>query len=252
MPINRMVIVSKNNSLVKELSSLKEKKFRKRSGTFLVEGEKMVREAVACGMNVRMLAVRDGYEGETYSLPTTVFGEDAFKAICDEKTPQGICAVVEIPTFSVHAPKESCLVLDGVSDPSNVGAIIRTANAAGYREVYLIDCADPFSPKSVRASMSGVFFVRVMQGTKEEILSVLDGISFLAADMNGENLFTFQAPAKFALCIGNEGNGLSASVRERADYTVRIPMDKNTESLNAAVSASVAMYLLKQKQFQLQ
>lgn len=247
-----MVIVSKSNPLVKELSSLKDKKFRRRSGTFLVEGEKMVREAIEGGMDVRMLAVRDDYKGETYSLPVTVFGEDAFRTICDEKTPQGICAVVAIPQYALQAPKSSCLVLDGVSDPSNVGAIVRTANAAGYREIYLIDCADPFSPKSVRSSMSGVFFVRLMQGSREEILSVLEGVPFLAADMRGENLFTFQAPELFALCIGNEGNGLSDLVRSRADFTVRIPMERQTESLNAAVSASVAMYLLKQKQFQLQ
>ncbi len=244
-----MVIVSKNNPLVKEFACLKDKKFRKERGAFLVEGEKMVKEAVLGGLRVVRLAVREGYCGNTYSLPTFTFGEDAFRAICDEKTPQGVAAEVEIPKFLLQAPQDSCLVLDGVSDPSNVGAIMRTANAAGYRELYFIDCADPFSPKSVRASMSGVFFVKTMFGSREEVLSVLEGTPLLAADMSGENLFTFTAPEKFALCIGNEGNGLSSAVRNRADFTVKIPMSESAESLNAAVSASLAMYLLKREQF---
>ncbi len=209
----------------------------------------MVREAIESGLNVLRLAVREDYTGETYSLPVTVFGKDAFAAVCDEKTPQGIAAEVQIPRYELKAPRESCLVLDGVADPANVGAIVRTANAAGYREVYCIDCADAYSPKSVRASMSGVFFAKIMQGTREEVLSVLNGIPLLAADMNGENLFAFTPPKKFALCIGNEGNGLSAAVRERATHTVKIPMKESAESLNAAVSASVAMYLLKTNEF---
>ena len=245
-----MVIVSRNNPLVKEFSSLKEKKYRKQRGAFLAEGGKMVREAVQKGMRVLRLAVREDYVGETFSLPVTVFGEDAFRAVCDEKTPQGIVAEIEIPVYELRQPRSSCLLLDGVSDPANVGAIVRSANAAGYRELYCIDCADPFSPKSVRASMSGVFSVRIMQGSREEVLSVLSGVPLLAADMSGENIFHFQPPEIFALCIGNEGNGLSREVRERASKTVCIPMEGDTESLNAAVSASVAMYLLKRKHFE--
>ncbi|MCI8344275.1 MAG: RNA methyltransferase [Clostridia bacterium] len=245
-----MVIVSRNNPLVKEFSSLKEKKYRKQRGAFLAEGGKMVREAVQKGMRVLRLAVREDYVGETFSLPVTVFGEDAFRAVCDEKTPQGIVAEIEIPVYELRPPRSSCLLLDGVSDPANMGAIVRSANAAGYRELYCIDCADPFSPKSVRASMSGVFSVRIMQGNREEVLSVLSGVPLLAADMSGENIFHFQPPEIFALCIGNEGNGLSREVRERASKTVCIPMEGDAESLNAAVSASVAMYLLKRKHFE--
>ncbi|MGN0822634.1 MAG: TrmH family RNA methyltransferase [Candidatus Gallimonas sp.] len=245
-----MVIVSKNNALVKEFAALKEKKFRRERRAFLAEGEKMVREAVASGMRVLRLAVREDYAGETYSLPFTVFGEDAFRAICDEKTPQGIVAEVALPEYPLRAPEGSCLLLDGVSDPSNVGAIVRTANAAGFREIYCVDCADAYSPKSVRASMSGVFFVRIMPCGREEALSVLEGVPLLAADMNGINLFGYEPPEKFALCIGNEGRGLSEAVRSAAKETVRVPMEERSESLNAAVSASIAMYLLKRKQFE--
>ena len=242
-----MIILSRQNPLVKGLASLKEKKGRRRTGTFLVEGHKMVREAIACGMDVVRLILREDYAGETYGLPAVRLGHDAFAAVCDEKTPQGIAAEVTIPLRSVQPPQGRCLLLDGLQDPANVGAIIRTAVAAGYEDVYLAGCADPFSPKSVRASMSGVFFARIMQGTQEEILSVIAGMPVIAADMGGEDVFSYAAPEKFCLAVGSEGNGLSELVRSRADVTVRIPMDARTESLNAAVSAGILMYALRTK-----
>ena len=242
-----MIILSRQNPLVKELASLKEKKGRRRTGTFLVEGHKMVREAVASGMDVVRLILREDYAGETYGLPAVRLGRDAFAAVCDEKTPQGIAAEVAIPLRSVQPPQGRCLLLDGLQDPANVGAIIRTAVAAGYEDVYLAGCADPFSPKSVRASMSGVFFARIMQGTQEEILSAIAGLPVIAADMGGEDVFSYAAPEKFCLAVGSEGNGLSELVRSRADVTVRIPMDARTESLNAAVSAGILMYALRTK-----
>lgn len=245
-----MVIVSRSNPQVKELASLKEKKYREQSGAFLVEGEKMVRECIASGMNVRRLIVREDREGETYGLPAIVLGADAFRAATDTISPQGIAAEVELPRCAVRPPRKNCIFLDGVSDPSNVGAIVRTAVAAGYEELYLADCADPFSPKSVRASMSGVFYARLMRGDRETLLSALEGVALIAADMEGENIFSFTPPKQFALCIGNEGNGLSRAVFARATHRVRIPMDARTESLNAAVSAGIMMYQLNQKTFE--
>ncbi len=240
-----MVIQSKNNPLVKELAALSEKKGRKNSGTFLLEGEKTVRECVNSPLEIVRLIVREDYAGETYGYPLVILGSDAFHAVCEVKTPQGIAAEVKIPSFKVEPPRNSCLVLDGVSDPSNVGAILRTAVAAGYEEVYCISAADPFSPKCVRASMSAVFYAKIMQGGHEEVLSALKGVPLIAADMGGENAFFFRTPEKFALTIGNEGQGLSKIMRERADYTVSVPMGKHTESLNAAVSAGILMYQFK-------
>ena len=242
-----MIILSRQNPLVKELASLKEKKGRRRTGTFLVEGHKMVREAVASGMDVVRLILREDYAGETCGLPAVLLGRDAFAAVCDEKSLQGIAAEVVIPERSVQPPQGRCLLLDGLQDPANVGAIIRTAVAAGYEDVYLAGCADPFSPKSVRASMSGVFFARIMQGTQEEILLSIAGLPVIAADMGGVDVFSYAAPEKFCLAVGSEGSGLSALVRGRADVTVCIPMDARTESLNAAVSAGILMYALRTK-----
>lgn len=238
-----MVIVSKQNPVVKALAALKEKKGRRERGTFLVEGEKMVRECRASDMEIVLVAVREDYEGEAEG--TIVLGRDAFAAVSDEKTPQGVIAEVKIPHPAVAPPEKSCLLLDGLADPANVGAVIRTAAAAGYREIYLADCADPYAPKSVRASMSGVFYTKLMRGSREEILRALENVPMIAADMGGEDVFPFVPPEKFCLCIGSEGSGLSDDVKKRADFTVAIPMEGSVESLNAAVSAGILMYFLK-------
>lgn len=242
-----MVILSRQNPAVKALAALKEKKGRERSGTFLVEGAKMVRECRASGMRIVQTVVREDYAGEREE-GALVLGKDAFAAVSDEKTPQGILAEVEIPEVGMLPPAGRCLLLDGVADPANVGAIIRTAVAAGYPRLYLAGCADPYSPKSVRASMSGVFFAEIVRGGREEILTALDGFPLLIADMGGSDAFTFTPPREFCLVIGNEGSGVSEAVRARASHAVKIPMGEHTESLNAAVSAGILMYCFRQRQ----
>lgn len=247
-----MILTSKNNPLIKETASLKEKKGRKQLGLFLVEGVKMFAECLKSDFEIERVFVAESYAG---ALPvceaeTVRVSDEVFRFLSDEKTPQGVLCRVKIPKNALAVPEKSCLLLDGVSDPGNVGAIVRTANAAGYREIYLAEgCADPYSPKSVRASMSGVFFTKLYMGTRTEILSVLQDTPVLAADMNGENVFAFRAPEKFALVIGNEANGVSEKVFSRASHTVKIPMEATQESLNAAVSAGIIMYLLKKDIF---
>ena len=86
-------------------------------------------------------------------------------------------------------------------------------------------------------------------GTKEEILPLFDETPILSADMDGENIFSFTPPKKFALAIGNEANGISREVFEKSQYKIRIPMEQTQESLNAAVAAGIAMYQLKQEKF---
>lgn len=204
----------------------------------------MVRESLGCSLRRKCTVVAESYRGDTFGLDTVCVSDGVFSFLSDTCTPQGILSVLEQPSFTLARPQRSCLMLDGIADPGNMGTLIRTANAAGYEELYLIDCTDPYSPKSVRASMSGIFFVKLYQGTRQEILETVD-LPLIAADMSGENVFTFLPPERFALCIGNEANGLSKEVRQAARQTVSIPMRKTAESLNAAVSAGILMYALK-------
>lgn len=239
-----MVITSKSNPQIKEISKLaSDKKFRDDLGLYIVEGVKPVNECIVSGAEIKIIVCTEQLSG-SYSGAVTV-SDGVFSSISAEKTPQGVLAVVYKPKNELKAPEKSCILLDRIQDPGNLGTIIRTANAAGYDEIYLINCADAYSPKAVRASMSGIFFVKIYCGGREEILSALKGVPLICADMHGENIFGFTAPEKFCLCIGNEGSGICKEIFDIAQFKIKIPMRETCESLNAAVSAGIAMYRLK-------
>ena len=255
--IAKMILTSKNNPLIKETASLKEKKGRKTLGAFLVEGKKMSRECIASDFGIERVFLSESFDEKDASwlLPladkTTFVSDDAFKALSDEKTPQGILCRVKIPETELRPPQGKCLLLDGVADPGNMGAIIRTANAAGYDEIYLTsECTDPYAPKSVRASMSGLFFTKLYVASRAEILNVLNGFPVFVADMGGANIFQVNPPKAYAIVIGNEANGVSDECKAAATQTICIPMRETQESLNAAVSAGIAMYVLAKDEFQ--
>ena len=247
-----MILTSKNNPLIKETTSLKEKKGRREHGLFLAEGWKMTAECQKSEFEIDRVFVAESYKGElNFEQEKLVcVSDDVLRYLSDEKTPQGVLCRVKIPQKQLSAPTGRCLILEGVSDPGNVGAIIRTANAAGYKEIYLTEnCADPYAPKSVRASMSGIFFTKLYFGERTGILSKMQGVPIVGADMGGTNVFTFDSPDTFALVIGNEATGVSEEIFSKATHTVKIPMSKTQESLNAAVSAGIIMYLLNKDEF---
>ena len=247
-----MILTSKNNPLIKETAALKEKKARKELGLFLVEGRKMAVECQKSDFEIERVFVAESYDGEVEFPEEQIVrvSDDVFRHLSDEKTPQGILCRVRIPERPLEAPKGKCLLLDGVADPGNLGTILRTANAAGYTEAYLTkECADPYSPKSVRSSMSGVFFTKIYRAERAEILSVLKKTPILIADMGGSNVFSYTPPKQFALVIGNEANGVSDEVKNAAFHTVKIPMQETQESLNAAISAGIIMYVLQKDVF---
>ncbi len=241
------MITSKQNGLIKEIRSLKDKKNRDLLNEFIVEGIKPISEAIGLNMPVKVIVCTEKAQslinanGEKIELVS----EEVLKSISEEITPQGALAVVEKPDNLLSAPLGSCLLLDGVSDPANVGAIIRTAAATDYLDVYMTEtCADPYSQKAVRASMSGIFRVRPKRASLVELLKVIDK-PIVVADMDGENVFNLKDKEPFCLVIGNEGHGVSEEVRKVANKTVKIPMENGVESLNAAVSAGILMYALK-------
>lgn len=245
-----MVITSRNNPFIKRILSLREKKYRREYGEYIIEGVKQIREAVNGGCEFVSILCSENYKGEHFLLEKEqLVSESVFEKLSEESSPQGILAVLKMPDCSIKAPSGNALLLDTLSDPGNLGTIIRTANAAGYTDIYLRNCTDPFSSKSVRASMSGIFFVRLHSGSLDEISEVLGDIPKICADMNGENVFRFEVPQRFCLVIGNEANGVSEEVRSLCRYTVRIPMRESCESLNAGISAAVLMYQLGAEKF---
>ncbi|MBO7149842.1 MAG: RNA methyltransferase [Clostridia bacterium] len=243
------MISSKQNSLIKEIRSLRDKKNRDNLGVFVVEGLKPVKEAMDLSLSIREI-VCTGTKAEQFlgcDFKVETVTDEVFEYISEEVTPQGVLAVVYKKDGTLKAPQGSCLLLDGVADPTNVGAIIRTAVASGYKDIYMTsECADAYSQKAVRCSMSGVFRANVMRGEIEDILKVIN-LPICVADMNGKNVFELKNDKNVCLVIGNEGKGVSLTLKEMADLIVSIPMENGVESLNASVSAGILMYSLRKK-----
>lgn len=241
-------IISAENKKVLRAASLKHKKYRDLYGEYLIEGRRAVIDAIKCGALVTCLFVTKEYnapipEGDFERCSVSA---DIMKKICQTVAPQSIAAVVKIVPAPLCKDIDCAIVLDGIKDPSNMGAIIRTAAACGIDNIFLHRCCDPYNPKSVRASMGGINFVKLFQ-CGEDIIDYLNQkeLFVISADMDGENLYEFKMPQnKFALIIGGEADGISEGFINKSDVVLRLPM-QNIESLNAAVSASVIMYHLK-------
>lgn len=241
-----MVISSRQNSRIKKIASLKEKKYRQENGLFVVEGVKMVREAICFGVEIEAIV---GIPTVLDTLPESTaeviaVDEKIFDSLTETKTPQGVLAVLKIPKNEKTSPSGNCVVLDGVADPGNLGTIIRTCVAVGIKDVYLCNCADAFSPKVIRSTMSGIFSVNIHDFDRETVCQLLSSHTVIVADMNGENIFEAEVKEPYAIVIGNEANGVSEFFKTMANKTVSIPMCEGIESLNAAVSFGITAYTL--------
>lgn len=241
-------ITSLKNPKVAAWKALKDRKGRRESGCFLVEGRKMVEEALASAFDVETVLVQEGMElPDGLTMPVYELPAHVLAAVCNTKTPQGIAAVVRMKEQS--ALGKHIVVLDGVQDPGNVGTIIRTADAAGLDGVLLsTQCADVFSPKVLRATMGSIFRMnlRTTDDLPGELTKLREkGYSILSSQLDGTPFYEREKVAEqFALVIGNEGNGVSEQVQQTATHRVRLPMRGGAESLNAAIAAAIMMYEL--------
>ena len=248
-------ITSAKNPLIRDLKALRERKGREAQGRFLVEGEVMLREALKCGLVIRDLLVAEERAGdaapfEAAGARVCVAPESLLEAVCDTRTPQGICASFDLPApLPLDDAPGRVVALDGVQDPGNVGTSWRTADAAGFQGLLFgAGCADPLSPKVQRAAMGSGFRVPFM--ISDDLPAALGalkarGWSVIASDLHGADFYGRPDPGeRFALVIGNEARGISEATRSAATTLVKLPMRGGAESLNAAVAAGIMMYEL--------
>ena len=248
-------ITSAKNPTIKTLKALATRKGREASGRFLVEGEVMLREALKCGLRIHDVLADEGSaplaaELEAHGARAYAVPRSLLEAVCETRTPQGICASFDLPApLPLSDAPARIVALDGVQDPGNVGTIWRTADAAGFSGILFGGaCADPLSPKVQRAAMGSGFRVPFM--TAEDLPAALEalkarGYVVLASDLNGADFYHRPDPgARFTLVIGNEARGISVATREAATALVKLPMRGGAESLNAAVAAGIMMYEL--------
>ncbi len=252
------MITSSSNSKVKQVIQLKKKaKARADAGVFLVEGFKMVEEAINFG--IQEVFVSESREEELLKQPGKVLqtlsyevvSDKLFSQMSDTVTPQGILATVRMPEYSLGSimtrGNGHLVLLENLRDPGNLGTIIRSAEGAGATGVILSkESADIFNPKVIRSTMGSIFrvpfcyvedFQDAMRRVKEH------GITLYAAHLKGTKqyeCFDYSKPCGFL--IGNEANGLTEETARMADCLIRIPMAGQVESLNAAMAASILMF----------
>ena len=246
-------ITSAKNPMIRDMRALRDRKAREAQGRFLVEGAVMIGEAVKCGLVVREVIADEAHADAAAALEARgaracVVPRSLLEAVCDTRTPQGVCAAVDLPVpLPVEAAPARIVALDGVQDPGNVGTIWRTADAAGLDGVLFGGgCADPLSPKVQRSAMGSGFRVPFMLA--DDLPSALRalkarGWTVIASDLHGTDFYAHPDPGeRYALVIGSEAHGISDAVRAEADMLLKLPMRGGAESLNAAVAAGIMMY----------
>lgn len=239
-----MHISSKDNKIYKIVRKLADKKYRDEYGLFVVEGMRAVADVLAYRPDAVDSVLVTASKASAYENAITV-DDGLFARLTDTVNSQGILAIVKkpkaTPSGSLYA-----LFLDGVRDPGNLGTLIRTACAAGYNDIYLRGCADPYGGKVVRSTMSAIVKVNLLEADASTLSSLkTQGYTVIGADMDGKNIFDYGSPTKLCLIIGGEADGITEEISLQCDDILSVPMNGCIESLNAAVCGGIMMYNLK-------
>ncbi len=254
-----MTITSKDNETIKHIKKLKEKKYREESKEFIVEGIKMIEEALIEKAKIKSIIICDDCKNqgnipsslmyEIAKLDCIYVSEKVFNSITDVVNPQGIMAILEKPENNekeINYKENIFLVLDNIQDPGNMGTILRTADSLNIKQIIVSKgSADIYNPKVVRSTMGAIYRVKIVE--VEDLSKTIKEfkkhkIKVYATDLKTEKSIYDVNYSKSAIVIGNEANGVSEKILNDATDRIKIPMIGKTESLNAAVATSIILY----------
>lgn len=239
---------------IKYYSALLNKKFRQQEKKFIVEGIKLIAEALDSNYSCEIIiALKESVTENLIKqlnrkkINTEIVKSADFEKLCDTKNPQGIIGVFNFKQQStVDFEHEKLIVsLENISDPGNVGTIIRNCDWFGVENILLSsDCAEVYNPKVIRASAGSVFHLNIFE--EKDFYNVLNGkkkngFTILCADLNGENLYTFTSKQKIILVLANEANGPTKNLLDICDSRITIPQKGKAESLNVASASAVLL-----------
>lgn len=234
-------IRSRQNELVKKFIALgADAKARQREGEYVCAGQTLLQEAVSSCAEITCVLAAEQLPG----LPVRLVTSEVLRAVSPLQNSPGPVFTVKMRPIPPAQMLRRVIVLENVQDPGNVGTVLRTADAFGMDLTVLCGaCADPYNPKTVRASMGAVFRQSVVRTDVDGLDGVLQGLPLYGAALAPGGLDIRCLPeGPLAVAVGNEGRGLTAKLLEKCAGTVRIPMQPRTESLNAGVAAAVAMW----------
>jgi len=236
-------IKSRQNELIKEVTKLNSSSYRKKAGIFKVEGFHMLEMALKTKVVTKVFSLEKIDEIDE-KIPQYIVSKEVMEKITETKSPQGVVAICNL--LPNKTPKNNkVLYLDGVSDPGNLGTILRTALAFGFKDVVLSkECCSIYNDKVLQASQGSIFNLNI--SNEVDLVELKKkGYKILATEIKGSiDLESVKKPEKFILVLGNEAHGVSEDVLKIADQRIRIDIS-DIESLNVAIAGAISMYHLK-------
>lgn len=236
-----MVISSLMNEKIKNLGKLSSKKYRLASELFIVEGRHMVQEAIACGLCQEVYTSDPNYDG---FATTVIVDEKVMNKISQVDSPQGIIAVCTMPKAKELPNK--ILLLDGISDPGNLGTLIRSALAFGFLTIIAENCVDITNPKVLRSTQGAFFKINFMEMPLKVFMADHPEYTYFGTDLHGGLPLAklSEIPSHIALILGNEALGVKPEILAMTAENLFVEI-AGIESLNVAVAGSILMYYLK-------
>lgn len=259
------IISSKDNTLIKHIKKLKDKKYRDENNEFIIEGIKLIKEAIQENSKIKQIVICEDCEN-SFDLNKDLIYEIAkenciyvtkkvFETITDVTNPQGILAIIEKNNYNktskdilneINLEEDIIVALDGVQDPGNLGTILRTVDSIGLTQILVSkETADSYNPKVVRSTMGAIFRIKIIECENlEETLNLLKQkkYSIMVTSLQTNNSIYDINFNKTVVVIGNEANGVTEKIQKIADKKAKIPMLGKTESLNASVATGIVLY----------
>lgn len=252
------IISSKDNELVKNVKKLKDKKYRDLENVYIVEGIKMVKEAILENASIRQIIICDDCEKsdliskemmyEIAKYDCIYVTNKIFKYITEVQTPQGVMAIIEKNNKDkeINYNEDIIVALDDIQDPGNLGTILRTVDSIGLSQILVSKgTADAYNPKVVRSTMGAIYRVKVIEcdNLKETLKEIKKNkFKILVTSLDDSKSVYDIKYYKKVIVIGNEANGVEEEIVKLADEKIKIPMLGKAESLNASVATGVVLY----------
>lgn len=253
------IIISRSNPLITKIAKLSDKKYRDAERLFTFEGYKLIEEALLNNLEIEYIFHTENckfFDNRLSNCRKFTVSDSVYTKISTEKSPQGVFCVAKyidnfhkkVKIYNNNSINDKVFIVSSIRDPGNLGTIIRSACAFGIDELILSnDCADIYNPKTIRASMGTLFKQRITivdEITQAAINLQDNGYTVYAAALNNnaKNINDIAITDKICFTIGNEGHGLPDEYLQICNESVIIPMTEGTESLNAAIAASILMW----------
>ena len=237
-----MIITSLNNPTIKEISKLKSKKYRDLTNTYLVEGDHLVEEAYKNNLLTKIILLEDTICN--YDIEKIYVTKEVMKKLTELDTPNKIIGIVKKNTPLPIGNK--ILILDNIQDPGNLGTIIRSSVAFDIDTIVLSpNTVDIYNPKVIRSTQGMIFYTNIITLELKEFINEIKTKNYTIFGTNvrnGKNIKEITLPEKFALVLGNEGQGVSKEIESLCDDNIYIKMSSKCESLNVSVATSILLY----------